>query len=130
MRSVKAKDGMVRKILFRVAFVAVFISGVLFAGISHFSSPIVTINFINKSSKEIKSLEIIHRTGRSGEITHSISNLGMGKERQIRMWVPAESSYELVVAFADQRQITGGQGYIEPGYTVRKQLRVIELNLT
>jgi hypothetical protein len=74
--------------------------------------------FINKSGKEITKIDIIHETGRFGEIRHSISNLAVGEERQIRMWAPAESSYKVVVTFGDQKQVTGGEGYIEPGYKI------------
>ena len=90
----------------------------LFAAISHFGSPIVTIEFINNSGKEIKVVEIIHEAARFGQIRHSISNLAPGMERQIRIWAPAESSYKVVVTVADQKELTGGEGYIEPGYKI------------
>ena len=64
---------MIRKILYLIALVVVFICGILISMISHLGSPIVTIEFINKSGKEIKTAEIIHETGRFGEIQHGIS---------------------------------------------------------
>jgi hypothetical protein len=109
---------MIRKALFLVALIVVFVAGMFFAAVIHFDSPLVTIEFINESGKEIKTIDVIHETGRFGKIKHSISDLSTGKRKQIRIWAPAESSYELVVTLADQKQVTGGQGYIEPGYKI------------
>ena len=114
---------MIKKIILLLAIVAVFIGGVFISAVSHFGSPIVTINFINNSGTEIKTIDVIHETGRFGEIQHRISNLLTGKERQIRIWSPAESSYKLIVTFADQKQITGGAGYIEPGYNIAEIIK-------
>jgi hypothetical protein len=113
---------MIRKIFLLLAIVAVFIAGVFVSAVSHFGSPIVTVNFINKSGKEIKTIDIIHETARFGEIQHRISNLPSSKERQIRIWSPAESSYKLIVTFADEKQLTGGEGYIEPGYKITEMI--------
>jgi hypothetical protein len=113
---------MIRKLLFLLALVVAFICGVFLAGVTHFGSPIVSIEFINKSGKEITTIDIIQETGRFGEIRHIISNLAAGKQRQIRMWAPAESSYKAVVTFADGKQIVGGFGYIEPGYKTTESI--------
>jgi len=114
---------MIRKILYLLLLIVVFIGGVFISAVIHFGSPIVTIEFINKSDNEIKTTEIIHEAGRFGEIQHRISSLRPGEKRQIRIWAPAESSYRLIVTFADGRQLTGGFGYIEPGY---KTTEIIE----
>jgi hypothetical protein len=109
---------MIKKILLLIAFVAVFAAGVALASIMHFGSPVVDISFINKSGKDITAIEINHEVGRFGEIRHQIADLHKGQDRQIRIWAPAESSYNLIVTFADKGQLTGGQGYIQPGYKI------------
>jgi hypothetical protein len=108
--------------------IVVFIGGVFVSAITHFGSPIVAIEFINKSGKEIKTVEIIHEIGRFAEIQHGITSLAPNQKRQIRIWAPAESSYKLIVTFADQKQLTGGQGYIEPGYKVTETIERDKIN--
>jgi len=119
---------MIRKILYLIALVVVFIGGIFISAISHFGSPILTIKFINKSEKQIQTADIIHVTGRFGEIQHRITSLVPGEKRQIRIWTPAESSYKLIVTFVDQKQLTGGQGYIEPGYKVTETIEADKIS--
>jgi hypothetical protein len=109
---------MIRKILLILSFIAVFVAGMVVAAVSHFGSPIITIKVVNKSSKEIKTVNFIHETGKSQEVEYRISNIAPGKERALRIYVPAESSYKLFVTFVDQKRLVGGQGYIEPGYKI------------
>jgi hypothetical protein len=119
---------MIRKTLYLLLLILVFVGGVFVSAISHFGSPIVTIEIINNSGKGIKTAEIIHETGRFGEIQHRITSLAPSQKRQIRIWAPAESSYKLIVTFADQKQLTGGQGYIEPGYKVIETIEGDKIN--
>ena len=75
---------MIKKILLLVAFIVVFAAGVVITSILHFGSPIVNIEFINESGKDIKAISIMHKTGRYGDIHHQISDLGIGKQRQFK----------------------------------------------
>ena len=111
--------------------VVAFVAGIVFTCIVHFSSPVVSIDLVNKSGKDIRTIDIIHEMGGAGDIRHQISDLRTGKQRRIKIWVPAESGYRLIVTFADQKQLTGGSGYIEPGYKVTETIKYdkIESNI-
>ncbi|GAB7026312.1 hypothetical protein [Geotalea toluenoxydans] len=109
---------MIKRILFIFAFIAVFLAGVLTASIFHAGSPMVVIDFVNNSGKKIESIEIIQKFGRDEKIRHQIQGLTAGTSKTFRMSAPAESSYGLIVNFADGSRIAGGEGYMEAGNKV------------
>jgi hypothetical protein len=114
---------MICKILHILGFVVVFVAGMVVAAVNHFGSPLLTIKIENKSSKEIKAVDVIHETRRFGKVEYRISDIPPGKERAFRVYVPAESSYKLLVTFADGGQLTGGQGYVESGYKITETVK-------
>ncbi len=61
----------------------------------------VVIDFVNNSGKKIESIEIIQKFGRDEKIRHQIQGLTAGTSKTFRMSAPAESSYGLIVNFAD-----------------------------
>ena len=88
---------MLKKILITIAFIGFFGAGIIVASIMHFGAPIITIDFINNSDKDIQSVQIVHEMGRDNKIQYQITGLKIGKEKRIHLYAPAESSYELTI---------------------------------
>jgi hypothetical protein len=113
---------MMKKIILLILFVVVFAAGVLIATVLHIGSPIVTIDFTNNSAQKIQSIDINHEIGRYGKVRYQISGLEPKETRTLRVYAPAESSYEVVVTFADNSRVVGGVGYVEAGYRVKESI--------
>ena len=111
-----------KKIILLILFVVVFAAGVLIATVLHIGSPIVTIDFTNNSAQKIQSIDINHEIGRYGKVRYQISGLEPKETRTLRVYAPAESSYEVVVTFADNSRVVGGVGYVEAGYRVKESI--------
>ena len=109
-----------KKIILQISFIVVFAAGAITATILHTGSPIVTIDFTNNSTKKIQSIEIIHEIGRSGKVRYQITGLEPKETRTLRVYAPAESSYEVIATFADNTRVGGGAGYVEAGYRVKE----------
>ncbi len=88
----------------------------------HTGSPIVTIDFINNSTQRIKSIDINHEIGKFGKIRYQISDLEPKQTKTLRVFAPAESSYEVAVTFGDNSCVVGGVGYVEAGYRIRESI--------
>jgi len=113
---------MIKKIILLLSFVGIFGAGIFTATVLHFGSPIVGIDLTNKSSQKIQSIDINHDTGRNGKVRYQIIDLQPNETRTLRMYAPAESTYEVIVTFADGARLVGGQGYVEAGYRVREAI--------
>lgn len=109
---------MMKKIILLISLVVVFVAGAFTATVLRISSPIVTIDFTNNSAQNIQSIDINHEIGKYGKVRYQISDLEPKQTRTLRVFAPAESSYEVAVTFADNSRVVGGQGYVEAGYRV------------
>ena len=87
-----------------------FGAGIITAEIFHLGSPIVTVQLQNASAQKIASISLEHEYG-----SLSVTNIEPGDSRKVHFYAPGETSYEIRVAFADGRTITGGAGYVEAG---------------
>lgn len=90
-----------------------FGAGVITAAIFHLGSPIVTVQLQNASAQKIASVRLDHEHG-----SLSVTNIEPGDTRKVRFYSPGESSYKILVAFADGHTISGGAGYVEAGYGI------------
>ena len=113
---------MIRKIVLLIIVIAAFVSGIAFASVMHFGCPMVSINLINESGKNITIVDIFHET-KYGETHLHATNLKAGGKKKIKVWTPSKGSYRLIVTFADKRQLAGGAGYIEPGYKMTESIK-------
>lgn len=113
---------MTKKIILLISFVVVFAAGAFTATVFHIDSPIVTIDFINNSNKKIQSIDINHEIGRYGNVRYQIMGLEPKKTKTVRVYAPAESSYEVIATFADNSHVVGGAGYVEAGYRVKESI--------
>ncbi len=113
---------MIRKIVLLIIFIVAFVSGIVFASVMHFVCPMVTVNLINDSGKDIPIIDIFHET-KYGETHLHVTNLKAAEKKKIKVWTPSEGSYRLIVTFADKRQLAGGAGYIEPGYKMTESIK-------
>ena len=113
---------MMKKIILLSSFIVIFAAGAITAIILHIGSPIVTIDFTNNSSKKIQSVEITHEIGMDGKVRHQINGLEPKETRTLRVYAPAESSYEVIATFADNSRVVGGAGYVEAGYRVKESI--------
>lgn len=120
--AVRARKNMMKKIILLIAFVIVFAAGALTATLLHIGSPIVTVDFTNNSTQRIKSIDVNHEIGRFGKVRYLISDLEPKQTRTLRVFAPAESSYEVTVTFADNSRVVGGAGYVEAGYRIRESI--------
>lgn len=111
---------MMKKTILLISFVVVFATGFFAATVLHIGSPIVTIDFTNNSTQKIQSIDINHEIGRYGKVRYQITGLEPKETRTLRVFAPAESSYEVAVTFADNSRVVGGAGYVEAGYRVRE----------
>jgi len=109
---------MLKKLLITVAILGAFVIGIIIASIFHFGSPLIDIEFINNSGNDIQSININHEIGRDNRIQCQFGGLKTGTKKLVHLYAPAESSYELTIAFSDGKKITGGAGYVEAGYHV------------
>lgn len=109
---------MMKKIILLVSFVCVFVAGAFTATVLHIGAPIVTIDFTNNSNQKIQSIDINHEIGRYGRVRYQLTGLEPKQTRTLRVYTPAESSYEVAVTFTDSSRVVGGQGYVEAGYRV------------
>jgi hypothetical protein len=82
----------------------------------------VTIDFTNNSTQKIQSIDVNHEIGKHGKVLYQITGLEPKETRTLRMYAPAESSYGVVVTFADNSRVVGGAGYVEAGYKVRESI--------
>lgn len=113
---------MMKKTILLISFVVVFAAGAFTATVLHIGSPIVTIDFTNNSAQKIQSIDINHEIGKYGKVRYQISNLEPKQTRTLRVFAPAESSYEVSVTFADNSRVVGGQGYVEAGYRISETI--------
>lgn len=111
-----------KKIILLISFIVVFAAGAFTAIVLHIGSPIVTIDFTNNSAHKIQSIDINHEIGRYGKVRYQISDLEPKQTRTLRVFAPAESSYEVAVTFADNSRVVGGVGYVEAGYRVKESI--------
>lgn len=111
---------MMKKTILLISFVVIFATGFFAATVLHIGSPIVTIDFTNNSTQKIQSIDINHEIGRYGKVRYQITGLEPKETRTLRVFAPAESSYEVAVTFADNSRVVGGAGYVEAGYRVRE----------
>ncbi len=111
---------MMKKIILLISFIVIFAAGAVTATFLHIGSPIVTIDFTNNSPQRIQSIDINHEIGRHGKVRYQMSGLEPKETRTLRVYAPAESSYEVVVTFADNSRVVGGAGYVEAGYRVKE----------
>lgn len=118
---------MMKKIILLISFVVVFAAGAFTATVLHIGSPIVTIDFTNNSNKKIQSIDINHEIGRHGKVHYQITDLEPKQTRTLRVYAPAESSYEVVATFADNSRVVGGQGYVEAGYRVSETIGLLKI---
>lgn len=113
---------MMRKIVLLIIFIAAFVSGIVLSSVMHLGCPMVSINLINESGKDIPIVDIFHET-KYGETHLHVTNLKTGEKRKMKVWTPSEGSYRLIVTFADKRQLASGAGYIEPGYKMTESIK-------
>ena len=113
---------MMKKIIFFISFILIFTAGAITATILHIGSPIVTIDFTNNTTKKIQSIEITHEIGTDGKVRYQITGLEPKETRTLRVYAPAESSYEVIATFADNSRVVGGAGYVEAGYRVKESI--------
>lgn len=113
---------MMKKIILLISFVLVFVAGLFTATVFHTGSPIVTIDLTNNSTQKIQTIDINHEIGKHGKVRYQITGLEPKQTRTLRVYAPAESSYEVVVTFADNSRVVGGQGYVEAGYRVSETI--------
>jgi hypothetical protein len=113
---------MMKKIILLISFVAVFVAGAFTATVLHIGSPIVTIDLTNNTNQKIQSIDINHEIGRYGKVRYQLTGLEPNQTRTLRVYAPAESSYEVAVTFADNSRVVGGAGYVEAGYRVREAI--------
>lgn len=111
-----------KKFILLISFVVVFAAGAFTATVFHTGSPIVTIDFFNNSNQKIQSIDINHEIGRHGKVHYQITGLEPNETRTLRVYAPAESSYEVTATFADNSRVVGGAGYVEAGYRVRESI--------
>lgn len=113
---------MMKKIILLISFIVIFAAGAITATILHIGSPIVTIDFTNNSSKKIRSIEITHEIGMDERVRYQINGIEPKETRTLRLYAPAESSYEVIATFADNSLVVGGAGYVEAGYRVKESI--------
>jgi hypothetical protein len=109
---------MLKKIIIVIATLGAFVIGFLVASILHSGSPLIDIEITNNSGEDIQSIKIDHEIGRDNKIQYQFGGLKTGSKKLVHLYAPAESSYEVTVAFTDGKKITGGEGYVEAGYHV------------
>lgn len=77
----------------------------------------VKVHVSNASNLDISTIEIAHDDG-----TITSNTLESGGSKVIPLHVNGESSYSIVVTFDNGKVVSGGGGYVEPGYRVSETI--------
>jgi hypothetical protein len=87
-----------------------------------FSAPFVTVEVINNSGSVVSKISIEHE---NGEVRHK--ELADGERVFLPVYARGESSYKIVVQFADGNTLSGGAGYVESGYKIKEIVTKTEI---
>jgi hypothetical protein len=95
-----------------------FAAGAITAGVRDWFQPIAHVVIKNDSGQDLSALNFTHSSGRvkSNVVLPAIKN---GQSTEIRFYVAGgEGDYQVEANFADGRVLTGGEDYIESGYSI------------
>ncbi|MFV5191744.1 hypothetical protein [Acinetobacter sp. 'aerobic (ED)'] len=104
-----------------------FCIGTLTAGINHWFQSLVNMEISNYSGQTISTLKLSVKTA---AVQHEIffQPLENNKTIETQFFIQGEGGYQLEVTLENGQTVTGGRGYIEPGYKVKEMIRSNEIS--
>ena len=113
-------------ILLTASLISFFI-GALTAGINHWFQALVNMEISNYSGQTISTLKLSVKTA---AVQHEIffQPLENNKTIETQFFIQGEGGYQLEVTLENGQTVTGGSGYIEPGYTIKEMVRSNEIS--
>ncbi|MEB3792078.1 hypothetical protein [Acinetobacter sp. IK40] len=114
-------------IILLTALLISFFIGTLTAGINHWFQPLVNMEISNYSGQTISTLKLSVKTA---AVQHEIffQPLENNKTIETQFFIQGEGGYQLEVTLENGQTVTGGSGYIEPGYKVKEMIRSNEIS--
>ncbi|ENX40814.1 hypothetical protein [Acinetobacter courvalinii] len=114
-------------IILLTALLISFFIGTLTAGINHWFQPLVNMEISNYSGQTISTLKLSVKTA---AVQHEIffQPLENNKTIETQFFIQGEGGYQLEVTLENGQTVTGGSGYIEPGYTIKEMVRSNEIS--
>ncbi|MCH7316079.1 hypothetical protein [Acinetobacter sp. ANC 3882] len=105
-----------------ISLIISFAMGVLTTGFSAWFTPLVSMQISNQSGQTISVLKLhVQTTGVQHEIF--FQPLENNKTIATQFFVQGEGGYRLEATLANGQIVSGGNGYIESGYTVKEVIR-------
>lgn len=110
-------------IILLTALLISFFIGALTAGLNYWFQPLVSMQISNYSGQTISTLKLSVKTV---SVQHEIffQPLENNKTIATQFFVQGEGGYRLEATLANGQIVSGGNGYIESGYTVKEVVRL------
>ncbi|MCU4581908.1 hypothetical protein KTJ32_12995 [Acinetobacter gyllenbergii] len=101
--------------------------GALSAGLNYWFQPLVSMQISNQSGQTISTLKL---SVESAGVQHEIffQPLENNKTIETQFFIQGEGGYQLEVTLANGQTLSGDNGYIESGYTVKEVVRSNGIN--
>ena len=113
-------------IILMTALLISFFIGALTAGLNNWFQPLVSMQISNDSGQTISTLKLSVKTA---AVQHEIffKPLENNKTIETQFFIQGEGGYQLEATLANGQTLSGDNGYIESGYTVKEVIRSNEI---
>ena len=114
-------------IILLTALLISFFIGALTAGLNNWFQPLVSMQISNDSGQTISTLKLSVKTA---AVQHEIffQPLENNKTIETQFFIQGEGGYQLEATLANGQTLSGDNGYIESGYTVKEVIRSNEIS--
>lgn len=114
-------------IILLTALLISFFIGALTAGLNNWFQPLVSMQISNDSGQTISTLKLSVKTA---AVQHEIffRPLENNKTIETQFFIQGEGGYQLEATLANGQTLSGDNGYIESGYTVKEVIRSNEIS--